>query len=433
MSKDFLDFESDNVFLKDRTREVTFKQMGAFARSLAQDFEISDGSTVLMDVRDPIYFFGMLLACLSKNLRPALLNWYFSDSQIADLLQHNTYSAFITDQEKRINLKTIKIDSSKKITTPKGKPLHIQPESEVIFFSSGSVRIKPCLLTLKQFAMNAIGSHENIAFNAEDVWALCLPHFHVGGFSIFIRALVAKGSVFCISGLSDLENKSITHASLVSTQFIRALESDINLKSMKHILLGGSAIPETYLKKGISKGYSIHKSFGMTEMATQISTTAILTEDSNLGSSGPVLPFRDLKISDGKIYVKGPCLFKGYLENNKINLPLEDGWFDTRDLGYLREGELFVSGRSDRVFQCGGENISPETIERELLKIDGVLKAYVIPKEDLQYGLRPVAYMETTPKITSLEVQALLEKQLYGFHRPVAYLPWADSPKRTWK
>src|SRR5262249_36211884 len=64
-----------------------------------------------------------------------------------------------------------------------------------------------------------------------------------------------------------------------------------------------------------------------------------------------------------------------------------DGWFSTRDRGYLDEGGyLFLDGRADDVIVRGGENISPGEIEDVLLTHPAVADAAVVAMPDEEWG-----------------------------------------------
>ncbi len=42
---------------------------------------------------------------------------------------------------------------------------------------------------------------------------------------------------------------------------------------------------------------------------------------------------------------------------------MHDGWMDSGDLGYVADGELFVTGREKDLIIRGGRNLSAEEIE----------------------------------------------------------------------
>lgn len=439
---DSLQLNSENIFLKKNQTQISFKQFKAFVKKTSlslQKRNLSPGDLVLIDIRNPFYFAANVFACLHLKLKPALLNSYFKKSQIDSILSDNSYRLLITDQEHEdINLPTQHLDSDLPIEYEEG-PLDIELDSEVLFFTSGSVQSKACVLTLNNFFYNALGSSENIPFTQNDIWGLSLPLFHVGGFSLLIRGILAQAQIYILDNnqknyQEQFEKFNVTHISFVSTQFVRFLDQANKDSSIKHILLGGSAIPVTALAQAVKLNLPIYKSYGMTEMASQICTTKKITDSQELHFSGHLLNFRELKIQDQKIFVRGPCLFKGYLKNNQLEIITDsEGWFFTKDFGTEYDGKIKILGRSDRVFQSAGESISPETIEQELLKLPGISKAFVCPEKDLEYGFRAVAYIEKEQDLNDETIMKFLESKLSGFYRPKALRPWNESPKISWK
>jgi O-succinylbenzoic acid--CoA ligase len=429
--------KSNNIFLKDFEKRITFNEFKRFVKYISSQLEkqnLQKNDLVLLDIRNPFYFAGYVFACLHLKLKPALLNFYFKQDQIDAVLKNNMYSLFITDQ-KITGFNVLKIDSSLPFQYEDGD-LDISKSSEIIFYTSGSIQSKACVLTLENFFFNAQGSKENIPFNKSDTWGLCLPLFHVGGFSILIRAMLSEACVAVIDNQTNYSDQltklNVTHISFVSTQFIRFLE-EANKTDLQVILLGGSSIPEVALKKAIDLKLPIYKSYGMTEMASQICTTQRITNSEDLLNSGNILRYRDLKIEDQKIYVKGPCLFKGYLENNSLKQPFDSGWFDTNDCGELENGKIKILGRVDRIFQSAGENICPELIEQELLRIPGVMKAFVYPEKDDIYGQRAIAYIDKKESTDDKAILSHINSKLSGLHRPKDIRTWKESPKSTWK
>ncbi len=434
-----LKFNSDLTFLKDHKRKLSFKEFQSFAlyaSTQLRSLDVTQNDLILLDIKDPFYFAAYTFACLHLKLKPAFLNSHFKKNQIDDLLKDNVYSSFVTDQS-HPELKTMFIDSKAPFQFEEGV-LNINIDSELIFFTSGSIQSKACILTLKNFFFSALGSTENIPFTEKDSWGLCLPLFHVGGFSILIRSVLANGSVSLIDPsknlIEQIDDLKISHISLVSTQFLKFLEQYKNTLHLKCILLGGSAIPETALLKAIELGLPIYKSYGMTEMASQICASKQLNSKDQMALSGYLLNYRELRISEKQIYVKGSCLFKGYLKNNQLVQATDaEGWFFTKDFGEMDNEQIHVHGRSDRIFQSAGENISPELIEQELLKVPGVLRAYVCPEHDEIYGYRAIAYIEKREDLENESIYTQLEAKLSGLYRPKALRPWGESPKISWK
>ena len=214
----------------------------------------------------------------------------------------------------------------------------------------------------------------------------------------------------------------------MTTQLYRLLqkpEGIAALKSLKYILLGGSGIAAWMIKKASDEGLNILTSYGLTEMASQVATGPA-------SGCSQVLSHRQLKISsEGEILVKGQTLFKGYIQAGRVQLPLNpEGWFATGDLGRLDgQGCLTVLGRRDNRFISGGENIQPEEIEKVLLSVEGVAEAVVVPKEDAEFGQRPVAFLKYAPDAVPSETQIIkhCEQFLPRFKIPVHFYPWPED------
>ena len=68
-----------------------------------------------------------------------------------------------------------------------------------------------------------------------------------------------------------------------------------------------------------------------------------------------------------------------------------DGWFPTRDGGFVDEdGYLFIQGRNDDVIIRGGENMSPGEIEDVAISHPGVRDAAAIGVPCREWGEKVV-------------------------------------------
>ena len=67
----------------------------------------------------------------------------------------------------------------------------------------------------------------------------------------------------------------------------------------------------------------------------------------------------------GSIFVRGPSLMEGYLDDPEASAEVlcEDGWLDTGDLGYQRDGRLVITGRRKDLIIINGRNIWPQDLE----------------------------------------------------------------------
>lgn len=81
---------------------------------------------------------------------------------------------------------------------------------------------------------------------------------------------------------------------------------------------------------------------------------------------------------EGRIEIRGPSVMTEYFRNDEAtHAVLHDGWLDSGDLGYLADGELFVSGRAKDVIIRAGQNVYPDELEEAVGMVAGVRKGGV--------------------------------------------------------
>ncbi|MEM7349451.1 MAG: AMP-binding protein, partial [Acidobacteriota bacterium] len=89
----------------------------------------------------------------------------------------------------------------------------------------------------------------------------------------------------------------------------------------------------------------------------------------------------------GRIRVRGPSLMEGYLDRPEATADaLVDGWLDTGDLGFLHDGELFLTGRAKDVVILRGRNYSPAEIEHAVDEVEGVRRGCAVAVSWLPEG-----------------------------------------------
>ena len=79
-----------------------------------------------------------------------------------------------------------------------------------------------------------------------------------------------------------------------------------------------------------------------------------------VGADGEVLG----ESTVGEVRVAGPSLFSGYWRDPEATAEcLRDGWLYTGDLGFLQDGELYITGRLKDVLILRGHNVMPHELE----------------------------------------------------------------------
>jgi len=316
--------------------------------------------------------------------------------------------------------------------------LDLDDEATIILTSGSTALPKAALHSWGNHYYNALGSNKNLPIEPGHGWLLSLPLYHVGGLGILFRTILGGGTLVLPEQGETIhaavERYAVTHLSLVSTQVFRLLNqglSDQAVGRLRALLLGGGPVSSTLITRAVNRGLPLCTTYGLTEMASQVTTTVPGDAGDRLFSSGKILEYRRLRIEDGAIFVKGRTLFRGYVEEQGIERPFDDkGWFKTGDMGRMdRKGYLTFLGRQDNMFISGGENIQPEEIEGALCAMLDITQAVVVPVEDEEFGFRPVAFVRT-PSGVHLDQEDLicqLERDLPRFKIPEAFLPWPEE------
>ncbi len=81
----------------------------------------------------------------------------------------------------------------------------------------------------------------------------------------------------------------------------------------------------------------------------------------------------------GHLQFKGPSAMQGYFQNPTATAAAyHDGWWSTGDLGYIADGNLYITGRAKDVIIKAGRNIYPQEVEELVEQIIGVRKGRVV-------------------------------------------------------
>ena len=88
-----------------------------------------------------------------------------------------------------------------------------------------------------------------------------------------------------------------------------------------------------------------------------------------LNENGKILPERVV----GEIAIQSDCMLSEYYKRPDLTqAAFCDGWYLTGDLGYIANGEIYITGRKKDLIIVGGKNIYPQDIERIVMEVQGV-------------------------------------------------------------
>jgi acyl-coenzyme A synthetase/AMP-(fatty) acid ligase len=164
------------------------------------------------------------------------------------------------------------------------------------------------------------------------------------------------------------------------------------------------------------------------------------------GSTGVPVPGYEVRVTDeegrdvprgatGDLIVRGPSTALCYWNRrDQSRAKIRGEWFFSGDK-FLQtgDGEFHYVGRSDDMFKCGGEWISPTDVEAALISHRAVLECAVIPK--LSEGLlKPQAHVvlaqgkEGSPALAE-ELRLHVRGKCPGYMVPREILFIAELPK----
>lgn len=126
----------------------------------------------------------------------------------------------------------------------------------------------------------------------------------------------------------------------------------------------------------------------------------------------------------GEMWFRGYSIMKGYFGDPRATAAVIDaqGWLHSGDQGIMRsDGCLRFTGRYNEMLKVGGENVSPQGVEQELIElVPEIRQVAVIGMPDERLVEVPVAYVVLRPGATATEesVIAACRGKIAGFKIP---------------
>jgi acyl-CoA synthetase (AMP-forming)/AMP-acid ligase II len=201
----------------------------------------------------------------------------------------------------------------------------------------------------------------------------------------------------------------------------------VQFECLKLFTLAGDSVPGPVARRILEQlPFRLSRALGMTEFGHTVATDSRTPVDRVVDSLGTPQPEIDIRIAndagqplkqgnEGRILVRGPFLFAGYLTPEGVNENVldESGFFDTGDLGYIdRDGCLHLTGRVSTVIRRGAETIPVAALEDLITQHPRVLHAVVVGLPEPRLGEIPVACVQTRDgrPVELAEVVAMFER-----------------------
>lgn len=296
--------------------------------------------------------------------------------------------------------------------------------------TSGSTCMKLVGLSKSALKISAQAVNKQLDTTSQDVWINPLPHFHVGGLGIHIRATLSNSLAITFESKwnaknfhSFIEEHKGTLSSLVPTQvYDVVMQRLIAPKSLRCVLVGGGRLEESLYLQAKALGWPVVPSYGMTECSSTVAMAGLDSLSQNTYPMMRILSHVEAKVDeDSRLYLKSGALMSCYLThvNEKPLIHyLESEWFKTEDLGTLSGSYLFLKGRIADFIKIGGESVQVNRLEKILEEVK-VLNSFahdsvlgVIPDERLGFIIHLIS---TTEQVN--HIKEAYDQQVLPFER----------------
>jgi acyl-CoA synthetase (AMP-forming)/AMP-acid ligase II len=283
-------------------------------------------------------------------------------------------------------------------------------------YTSGTTgKPKGVLYSHRSTVLHAIGANQadGLGISQADTVMPVVPMFHVNAWGLpYISTnsgarLVMPGPRMTPGDLAQLiADEHVTFTAGVPTiwQGMMRLDPAPDLSSLKEIVCGGSAVPESLIRGFEERfGVPIVQAWGMTETSPLASVSRLGAdapdgEDDRFrvrATQGRVVPLVDFTIDEeegGELLVRGPWVASAYYADDSQSEKFENGWLRTGDVAELTDGAFIkLVDRTKDLVKSGGEWISSVELENAVMAHPKVMEAAVIAVPDEQWGERPCA------------------------------------------
>lgn len=183
------------------------------------------------------------------------------------------------------------------------------------------------------------------------------------------------------------------------------LLTSTDLSSVEFVRMGSAPVSQSLmsaLKQTLPQA-SIRNAYGTTEAGPVVfgaHPDGLAMPEMSVGFPHPKVQVRlvagdNRNAEHGVLEMKCPAIMLGYHNRPDVPTPITpDGFYSSGDIFRRDEnGFYYFVGRTDDMFNCGGENIYPGDVERMLEGHADVSEAAVIPIDDELKGQKPVAFI----------------------------------------
>lgn len=270
---------------------------------------------------------------------------------------------------------------------------HTGLEEHFFIFSSGTTStdsLKSYLLSKKSILNNAKAVNERLSIENGDRWLASLHHYHIGGLSIYARAFLSESDVIPLKSsrfnpiefTQQIKDDNIQYFSLVPFQLYHIVKSKLKCPDgLKGVLVGGDFLSDSLALKAQDLGWPIYRTYGMTEVCSQIATSKFSKEDKLFIE---LLPIHQMK--DEKLYSSSLLTGTMHFKQNKSELSMHtDSCLTLPDdfiMHQTKTNWIKPLGRKDDYIKIKGRLLNAVDLKNEIQKI--FLQFDIFDKIELQ-------------------------------------------------
>lgn len=324
---------------------------------------------------------------------------------------------------------------------PMPAPFDPAGQLAVLPYSSGTTGLpKGVMLTHRNLVANmrqCSGLTDLDLVVGDDVVLGVLPFFHIYGMLVIMNYSLWVGATVVTMPRFDLERflqlvqeHRVTRVNVVPPILVALGKSPLvdryDLSSLHTVFSGAARLGEDLANEVMHRlGCSVLQGYGLTE--TSPVTHCSSSNPEVRAAVGRPLPNTEVKVVDcddgsllgpgqqGELYIRGPQVMKGYLNNPEATAETidADGWLRTGDLAYFDEqGRFYVVERVKELIKYNAYQVAPAELEGLLLAHPAVADVAVIPVPDEAAGQIPKACVVKQAEVTGEELMDWLAGQV---------------------
>jgi 2-furoate---CoA ligase len=285
-----------------------------------------------------------------------------------------------------------------------------------------------------------------------------MPLYHTMGVRSLIAMSLIGGTFVCLprfdagQALAVIEAEKITNLYLVPTLYHDLVHhphfQKTDISRVRKLGFAGASMTDGLLKKLNStfKPDLFVNHYGSSEIYTFTVDQNAVAKPGSAGKAGINQLVRVVKLAarsasdlastdeEGEIIalLAGDESFEGYWKRPDADArSLREGWYFTGDTGFVdKDGDLFVTGRTDDMIITGGENVSPVEIESCLSLHPAVSEVAVVGLADERWGKIVAAFVKRSAYVSETELESFCrESGLANFKRPRKFVFVDAIPK----